>query len=70
MIEKCLNIRPTNIVVMGIGELLLNLEEVLKAIQIINSPIGKRISTRKITISPAGIIEGIYRLTEIKRKQN
>lgn len=68
MIEKQLNIRPTNIVFMGIGEPLLNLEEVLKAIQVINSPIGFGISARKITISTAGIIEGVYRLSEIKKK--
>ncbi|MEO0088147.1 MAG: 23S rRNA (adenine(2503)-C(2))-methyltransferase RlmN [candidate division WOR-3 bacterium] len=68
MIEKILNIKPTNIVFMGIGEPLLNLEEVLKAIQIINSPIGFGISARKITISTAGIVEGIYRLAEIKKK--
>jgi len=67
-IEKYLNIKPTNIVFMGIGEPLLNLDEVLKAIQIINSPIGFNISARKITISTAGIVEGIYRLAEIKKK--
>ncbi len=68
MIEKKLNIKPTNIVFMGIGEPLLNLEEVLKAIQVITSPIGFGISARKITISTAGIVEGIYRLAEIKKK--
>ncbi|MCX7836585.1 MAG: 23S rRNA (adenine(2503)-C(2))-methyltransferase RlmN [candidate division WOR-3 bacterium] len=68
MIEKTLNIKATNIVFMGIGEPLLNLEEVLKAIQVINSPIGFNISARKITISTAGIVEGIYRLAEIRKK--
>ncbi len=67
-IEKYLNIKPTNVVFMGIGEPLLNLDEVLKAIQIINSPIGFNISARKITISTAGIVEEIYRLAEIKKK--
>lgn len=54
----------TNVVLMGMGEPLLNLDEVLKACEIINSDIGLRIGARHITISTAGIPEGIRRLAE------
>lgn len=53
---------PTNIVFMGMGEPMLNLDEVLEAVKTINSDYGLRIGARRITISTAGIPEGIHRL--------
>ncbi|MGE5544646.1 MAG: 23S rRNA (adenine(2503)-C(2))-methyltransferase RlmN [Bacillota bacterium] len=54
----------TNVVFMGMGEPLLNLEAVLKAIRIINDEQGIGIGQRHITISTAGFIPGIRLLAE------
>ena len=53
-----------NVVFMGMGEPLLNLDEVLKAISIINDEQGIGIAQRHITISTAGFIPGIKALAE------
>ena len=55
--------RITNVVFMGMGEPLLNLDNVLEAIEILNCDKGIRIGARKITVSTAGIIPGIETLT-------
>ncbi|MEA1910762.1 MAG: 23S rRNA (adenine(2503)-C(2))-methyltransferase RlmN [Spirochaetota bacterium] len=49
----------SNIVFMGMGEPLANLEEVLKSIQILHHPKGQNIGLRKITISTSGITKKI-----------
>jgi len=54
----------TNVVFMGMGEPLLNLDAVLQAIYILNHDRGPNIGARKITVSTLGILEGIYRLAE------
>jgi len=54
----------THIVFMGIGEPLDNYDNTLKAIRIINSPNALNIGARRITISTAGIIPGIKRLSD------
>lgn len=55
--------RPlTNIVFMGMGEPLLNYNNVLKAINIITSPDGLGMSPRRITVSTAGIAKMIQKL--------
>jgi 23S rRNA (adenine2503-C2)-methyltransferase len=48
--------RPVNIVMMGMGEPLLNLPEVLKATRLLCDPEGIGISVRRITVSTSGII--------------
>ncbi|NLW45267.1 MAG: 23S rRNA (adenine(2503)-C(2))-methyltransferase RlmN [Syntrophomonadaceae bacterium] len=53
-----------NVVFMGMGEPLLNLDAVLKAISIINDEQGIGIGQRHITISTAGFIPGIKVLAE------
>jgi 23S rRNA (adenine2503-C2)-methyltransferase len=58
----------TNVVFMGMGEPLLNLDEVLSAIEIISSPIGLSISQRHMTISTVGINQGIRKLLESSYK--
>ncbi len=58
------NEKITNIVIMGMGEPLLNYDNVVKAIRIIRSELGLSISARKITLSTAGIVPGILRLAE------
>lgn len=64
-VRKILGIdRINNIVFMGIGEPLENYENVLGSIRIINSKYGFAIGQRKITISTAGVIDGIKRLSQ------
>ncbi|HZK20199.1 MAG TPA: 23S rRNA (adenine(2503)-C(2))-methyltransferase RlmN [Treponemataceae bacterium] len=53
-----------NIVFMGMGEPMMNLEAIRKSIQILSHPDGRNISTRRITISTCGIIKGIYDLAD------
>lgn len=53
-----------NIVFMGMGEPMMNLAEIRKAIFILNSPEGRNLSTRRITLSTCGIIKGIYDLAD------
>lgn len=66
LIEKHNNIKISNIVIMGMGEPLLNFDNVLKFIELINSPYGQNISMRNITISTCGIVENIYKLATYK----
>ncbi|OQZ01147.1 MAG: 23S rRNA (adenine(2503)-C(2))-methyltransferase [Candidatus Brocadia sp. UTAMX2] len=54
--------RITNIVFMGIGEPLMNYDNVIKAARIMNAEWGFGIGARHITISTVGIIDGIRRL--------
>jgi 23S rRNA (adenine2503-C2)-methyltransferase len=60
--------RITNIVFMGMGEPLLNLKNLLKAIDIITSDDGIRIGSRKITISTVGLPDKIKELADAGRK--
>lgn len=63
-LTRATGITPTNIVFMGMGEPLLNLDEVIEAVKVMNSNYGLKIAARRITISTAGIPEGIHRLAE------
>jgi 23S rRNA (adenine2503-C2)-methyltransferase len=54
--------RITHVVVMGMGEPLLNMEELLKAIRLLNQEVG--IAMRHITVSTVGYVPGILRLAE------
>ena len=58
----------TNIVLMGMGEPLLNLENVVSAIGIISSPDGLGVAAKKVSISTAGVAPGIRRLADMKLK--
>lgn len=58
-VQNYIGKKLTNIVFMGMGEPLLNTENVNGALEIITSSIGLGISQRHITISTAGIIEEI-----------
>lgn len=51
-----------NIVFMGMGEPMLNLEAIRKSIAILTHPEGRALSRRRITISTSGICEGIISL--------
>ena len=54
----------TNIVFMGMGEPFLNWENVKKAIQILNDNNCFGVGARKISVSTAGITEGIEKLSQ------
>lgn len=54
----------TNIVFMGMGEPLLNYQNVLKAIDKITSPEGLGMSSKRITLSTAGVAKMIMKLAD------
>ncbi|OLN33356.1 Ribosomal RNA large subunit methyltransferase N [Desulfosporosinus metallidurans] len=54
----------TNIVFMGMGEPLLNYEQVLKAIQLLNHEQGQTIGMRRMTISTCGVVPKIIQLAK------
>ncbi len=54
----------TNVVFMGMGEPLLNLDNVVDAIRIISDGAGLSHSARKTTISTCGIVPGIRKLAD------
>ena len=58
--------RVSNIVLMGIGEPLDNLDNVLRFLHLISHPEGRNIGLRHITLSTCGLPEGIDRLAEEK----
>ena len=51
-----------NIVIMGMGEPLLNLDNLRKAIDIFSDTKGLNLSKRRITISTCGICEGLFEI--------
>jgi 23S rRNA (adenine2503-C2)-methyltransferase len=53
---------PINIVFMGMGEPLHNLEQVMNAFVILRHPKGLALPPRRVTISTAGLVPGIVRL--------
>ena len=54
----------TNLVIMGMGEPLLNYENTLKSIRMIQSELGLSLSAKRITLSTAGIVPQIYKLSD------
>ena len=56
--------RPRNIVFMGMGEPLANLDNVIKAIRILTDDLGLNFSQRRITVSTCGLVPEIYKLGE------
>ncbi len=59
--------RPSHVVFMGMGEPLLNIEAVLKAIRCINDDLG--IGQRRITVSTVGVPDTLPRLAELALNQ-
>ncbi len=57
--------RLTNIVFMGMGEPLLNLDCVLAAVAALNDPHRFGLGARHITVSTSGVVPGIRRLTAL-----
>jgi 23S rRNA (adenine2503-C2)-methyltransferase len=55
--------RLTNVVFMGMGEPLLNLDRVLESVDALNDPKRFGLGARHITVSTSGVVPGIRRLT-------
>lgn len=56
--------RLTNVVMMGMGEPLDNLDEVLKALEILTADYGYAWSPKRITLSTVGLKKGLQRFVE------
>jgi 23S rRNA (adenine2503-C2)-methyltransferase len=60
----------SNIVIMGMGEPLINYDNIVKALKIINNPDGIAFSTRRITLSTCGLAPKIRELANDEVKVN
>lgn len=58
--------RPLNVVFMGMGEPLLNLDGLTRALELLS----ETVSPRRITVSTSGIIPGLQRLGALARRPN
>ena len=54
----------TNIVMMGMGEPLLNFDAVVPALSLMRNDLGFGFAAKRVTVSTAGMVPGIYRLRE------
>ena len=57
----------TNIVLMGMGEPLLNFDNVLNAVELITDDLGFGLANKRVTLSTAGIVPGIIKLSQRSR---
>jgi len=64
-VQKITGCRVTNVVFMGMGEPLDNYDNLVRALEVINSPSGLGIGARKITVSTCGIVPGILKLKDL-----
>ena len=60
--------RATHVVLMGMGEPFLNYDNTIKALKIINSELGLSFAAKRITVSTAGIPDGIKKLASLTAK--
>ena len=68
--QRDLNVRISNVVLMGMGEPLDNLDNVLRFIELASEEKGLHIGARHITLSTCGIVPKIYELAEKKLQIN
>jgi len=54
----------TNVVMMGMGEPLLNFDNVIRALHLMLDDFGYGLSKRRVTVSTAGVVPAIYQLRE------
>lgn len=54
----------TNVVMMGMGEPMLNYENVTTAIDVMTDDLGFNIARKRVTLSTSGVVPGIYRLAD------
>lgn len=57
----------TNIVLMGMGEPLLNFDNVAKAVELITDDLGFGLANKRVTLSTAGIVPAIIKLSRFSR---
>ena len=57
--------RGTNLVAMGAGEPLLNLDQLLKGLRVMSDPQGMHIVPNRVTVSTAGVVPRILELAQI-----
>ena len=69
-IQKDTNERVSNIVIMGSGEPLEELDVTLKFVSLINDPMGQNIGSRHITVSTCGLVPQMRRLADEKLQIN
>lgn len=62
--QRDLEIRISNVVMMGIGEPMDNFEHVIRFLALVNADEGLKIGYRHISVSTCGVVDGIYRLAE------
>ncbi len=60
----------SNIVYMGMGEPLLNYDQVMRSIQLITGEEGLGMSSKRITVSTSGVARGIIRMADEGKKFN
>ncbi|NLZ62990.1 MAG: 23S rRNA (adenine(2503)-C(2))-methyltransferase RlmN [Lentisphaerae bacterium] len=64
------NKKITNVVVMGMGEPMHNLENLLPALELLSDPGAFGLGARHITVSTSGIVSGIRALADCRRAWN
>jgi 23S rRNA (adenine2503-C2)-methyltransferase len=57
--------KVTNVVMMGMGEPLLNFDNVVAAMNLMMDDFAYGLSKRRVTISTSGVVPAMYRLTEV-----
>lgn len=62
--SRDLGIRISHVVMMGVGEPMDNLDNVLRFLSLITDEKGYNLSMRNISLSTCGVVPGIYRLME------
>lgn len=63
--QQSQNRRVTNVVLMGMGEPLLNFTNVTQAIDVMLNDYGFGLSKRRVTLSTSGVVPALYRLKEV-----
>jgi 23S rRNA (adenine2503-C2)-methyltransferase len=56
--------RITNVVLMGMGEPLVNFEAVAPALKLLRDDLGFGLAAKRVTLSTAGLVPGIYQLRD------
>jgi 23S rRNA (adenine2503-C2)-methyltransferase len=59
---------PNNVVFMGIGEGLLNFDNLAKTLQLLCDPEYVGLGARRITVSTSGFVPGMHRLADLERQ--
>lgn len=64
--QKDRNIRISNVVLMGMGEPMDNLDNVVRFLELVSHEKGLNIGLRHISVSTSGVVSGIYKFMEYK----